>query len=396
MKIMKSLSLTLLFTASYACAMERHPKTSPVSPAAIINDVQDMDKNGTGEKARLMVAVNAMHDRDSLYLHTAVVARANNALKLFLDAGAPIRTDQHGKTPMDHAFEQKNYDAAGILAQYPNAQTYSLKTIIDRNDHESLQQIINNKWLHIPDASDLAFEVKTGNCTSPELDLSVKELDQTLSLASASVITMPEALYQTLCVRVCNYNRIAFLFCNADERDYVARQLALINFVTKHAAFLKANSDYAWRTYAVALAKEAPSDDGVLKALQKNVPINPLNEWRSIQLPQSKNPENPVNLLAKIYTILKLQPQISLDEQTANTIDDIANTSNYPIRYSLRNLLYDYTSADRHIFRPVNPFYWYRQCTKGKPVDDDATSSASTSSTQSGQADPANDDKKDK
>jgi hypothetical protein len=201
-------------------------------------------------------------------------------------------------------------------------------------------------------------------------------------------------------------------YCGNNIRDTIniKNNLALHYIPQSNAKF---NSDWQLRAKAIAL-----NHRDLVDVLNRHASNHPLEEWsntlalfREIEFEIKQTPgflginaseklrENLATFLHKACVIFDAGIERIIDEKTANEIYDLLNQycSTNNISNKILCQLYDYTSADRHIFRPVNPFYWYRQCTKGKPVDDDApTSSARTSSTQSGQADPANDDKKDK
>jgi hypothetical protein len=382
------------------------------SPATIINDVAEMDKNGSVEKVRIMQKVAESHAQRPFYPQVAVLTNKLHALDLLLKAGVPIEEDQQGKTPLDYALEENNAGAISFLVQYPAARACNLNALLENKstsntsnkeqlDFESakprlLQSVINQNLLYMPTKINAKFDISTGACKDLKLAQSCEALEKAITLASESKITMSDESYQKATRIVFLYHMSAYLSCHYHSTGYNTRQSALKNLIPKHIASLQGDKNLLWHTYAAALHKGYRGNWELLNTLQKHVAIDPVKEWNTIVLPP-RTADHTQSLLAQVYTTLKLRPQFSIDEKTANALDDVADTYICYLSKDVRDLLYDHTSADRHTFRPVNLFYRIRQCQRSQATDDAPASSSSASATQSGQADAANDDdKKDK
>jgi hypothetical protein len=161
-----------------------------------------------------------------------------------------------------------------------------------------------------------------------------------------------------------------------------------------------------WRLRAAAIAA---GDRLLVNLLSECTPHDPLSEWdntlelfRKIQKEfETKKPwafdaslelrQNLATFLPKACVIFDAGIERIIDQKTANEIHDIlCNVANTYACSTVKDQLYDYTSDDRHMLRPVNPFYWARQCKRYHAAPD----AAPASSTQSSQTNTSDDDHK--
>jgi hypothetical protein len=391
MKTIKSLSLLLLLAAPHVGAMQ-------FTVASITQDINEVEESqNPAETARIKKIIADQHDMPVYYLHAAIAARKLKAAEAFIDTKISVAKDKKGNYPLDYALED-NFTAGvtlllknNINALNPTTLTScSLDTlnsfykekkqttppesaptewmrintaVINSECSKRIQPLIDNDLVYVPQA-------RAGNNYYTEDSVSkchTDALKTLILLSSQSKVSIPEPLRQKAQHHIINF--YAHHYAHNDSNSNASQ---LKNLLSNYKMPIE-NKDmmfgaYRKSLYRLNLHETRDDSDTILNTLKKESPVDLAAEWDSAlklldakQTDANKQSENLNHFKDRAYVIFKLNPDMVVDQKTANKIHDALKDSYGSTSDAILGHVYDFTSDDRNPWRKYDPFYYVRQ-----------------------------------